>query len=75
MRRGMFCEQGVIIEFVGEEMCIFGSGGVRVLNPEKHAAEVAHTFLPSTAHWLCELALRSKEMDRKSRDEAQRCAF
>ena len=38
VRRRMFGDPGAIIEFVGEEARGSGSGGGRVLNPEKYAA-------------------------------------
>ena len=75
VRRRMFGDPGAIIEFVGQEARGSGSGGARVLNPEKYAAQVAHIFLCSTVHGSCDLAVSRKERVREARDEAQSCAF
>lgn len=75
MRRWGQGELGAIRVFVEQEACAFGSGGARVLNPECHAAEIAHIFLRSTVHGSCEVAVSRKERERKARDRAQCCAI
>ena len=75
VRRRMFGDPGAMTEFVGQEVRGSGSGGGRVLNPEKYAAEVAHIFFCRTAHGSCDLAVSRKKRVREARGEEQCCAF